>query len=84
MKTELEIAKEMVRTGTRYTDGTLTTTQRLTQHKETCERWLKFLEKRFHICGQATWKKNENCANALHEKVKDLKQTIALYAEAGI
>ena len=50
------------------------------EHKQTCQRWLKFLEE------QEKCKSNlcSVCFKRLKAKIKDLKQAIKLYTDGGI
>lgn len=81
MKTESEVAQENLKS---YKTLHITF-KALTQHKESCERFLEFLEifaraevifpKGYDLAKYAKF--NEN-------KILDLKQTIKIYKEAGI
>ena len=46
------------------------------EHKQTCQRWLEFLEKALSHFAYGDIR--------LQSKIKDLKQTIKLYSDAGI
>ncbi len=72
MKTEQEIAKENVETLKR-TKGY---SPNLIFHKQTCQRWLEFLEKMRPL----------RCNYYTHIKLKigDLKQSIKIYEDAKV
>ena len=53
------------------------------EHKQTCQRWLEFLENLFSVL----WSKQIGTYNKKSEvpkKITDLKQAIKLYEDAGI
>jgi len=47
------------------------------EHKQTCQRWLEFLEDVDRIDCQV-------CTGVLQTKIKDLKQAIKTYEDVGI
>lgn len=72
MKTETQIAKENLQ----LYKGFHITFKALTQHKESCERFLDWIKKERGYTNEYS--------NIFDDKVKDLKQTIKLYEEKGI
>lgn len=81
MKTELEIAKENF--------SLISPRSQLIvcrRHKATCERWLEFLEEQeiVKVVHSADIGTCHDSCEFIDNKIKDLKQTIALYEENGI
>jgi len=55
------------------------------QHKQTCERWLEWLE---NVLNRGLWRKEDAPSFRrkfkINEKIQDLKQAIKLYEKEGI
>jgi len=51
------------------------------EHKQTCERWLEFLNEAY---GEDSFDIEEEFDTIIYNKIKDLKQTIKLYDEVEI
>lgn len=77
MKTESEVAQENLKSYKKFN----ITFKALTQHKESCKRFLEFLVKTF---GEGGFDKKEEFDMIIKNKIKDLQQAIKLYKEAGI
>ncbi len=84
---ETKIAKENVSKDTKSFWGYV-----CQAHKQTCQRWLEFLDKKLyytHLLGIFP-RANPNCESCvknypqMEKKIRDLKQAIKLYKEAGI
>lgn len=72
MKTELQIAKENVES---MNSNVFTHREVLTEHKESCQRFLEWVEKNEYWM---TYKE------AVQSKIKDLKEAIEIYNQNGI
>ena len=54
-------------------------------HKQTCQRWLEFLDEWFEIDSMDNLKEcNCDGCKFARDKIKDLKQAIKIYEEVGI
>jgi hypothetical protein len=73
MKSEIEIAKELDKF-----DGTILTKEKRELHKQTCERWLEFLnllKKELDFQKRIISKKN-NLHWLINRKIKELEQVV--------
>jgi len=78
MKSESQIAKENVEEERKW--RCLETWNPCMTHKQTCERWLEYLE----CYSKEAWFWNLSDKDYINNKIKDLKQAIKLYEDAGI
>ena len=76
MATEIKIAKENVETYNLITDIHKVRDGFCLQHKQTCQRWLEFEEKVLSNLSYGDIR--------IEKKIKDLKQAIKIYEDAGI
>ena len=88
MKIESKIAEENIKRIEDEFDSEMTA--RCQEHKQTCQRWLKFLEDNFSImgfeksCEMCQIHKRQLQEGVIKQKIQDLKTAIKLYEEAGI
>jgi hypothetical protein len=82
MKTEHEIAKENIKNWKRGSKW-ISSPARCNEHKQTCQRWLEFLEKLKWTIGNKGIN-DENSQDKVRKKITDLKQTIKEYEDNGI